>query len=148
MRVPAGNTNGVQVHWCDRRKRADAPEINTKKQNVQSEPQLGLFPTLGVDSQAHPEQVHRTDPHEYDRLMGIGSLSSSIGRLPGFRVPLLSQPQFRLSRLSGVRKADQSTQLVALVLMRSKSDEGSASFLPGLSGTGKNSSKSLLPAPL
>ena len=89
MRVPADNANGVQVHWCDRRKRAGAPEINTKKRNVQSEPQLGLFPTLGVDCQAHPEQVHRTDPHEYDRLMGIGSLSSSIGRLPGIQGPTI-----------------------------------------------------------
>ena len=54
------------------------PARETAYATSRSENLQGTFPTLDVNSQARTEQVHCTDPHDFDRLMGVGSVSSSI----------------------------------------------------------------------
>ena len=66
------------------------------------------------------KQTQSAQPYEYNRIMGIGSVSSSIGSLPAIQDPAtLLQLRFRLV---GVQKVDRIMQLEALTLRAGQED--------------------------
>ena len=95
---------------------------------------------------ARTKRVHNAQPYEYDRVMGIGLVSSSAGSLLGIQEsgPLCCPNSFLFFRLAGVQKVDLITRLAALVLTRSQGDLDPGASLRSLGNCGRQ----LLPVPL